>query len=343
MSSYVSPLETIAESKKVKRFNRVEYTILDSILLSNQGSLSCGYSYFNPMISINSGQMFLWQRIGNSWYGTYGDHIIKVAVSNKEYIGKNEENKFEFCSYPEIKGWERKVFRLDDNISKVLSLLSNDAFVYEAIKKYPGLRLMRQEPHQCFFSFACASNTNILMIRRMLINLSKKFGTKLTFDGNEFYTFPSIKSLNKATIGELQSCGVGYRARTIKAIAEHLISGKLDVNTLIRSEYDEAKGELLKVYGIGNKIADCILLFSLEKLESFPIDVWILKAILRYYYWLLKEKEYANLDKLSMNQSLSGSQYKVVSHFLRLYFGKYSGYAQQFIYYHMREIAGKRW
>jgi N-glycosylase/DNA lyase len=311
--------------------------------VSDPESIPSGHSYFNPKISVNSGQMFLWQQIGHSWYGTYGDHIIKFTLSNEGRTSKNKDKRFEFCSYPEFKGWESKVFRFDDNISKVLSNLSNDALVYEAIKKYHGLRLMRQEPHQCFFSFACASNTNIIMIRRMLKNLSKKFGTKLTFDGNVFYTFPTIKSLNKATVNDLHSCGVGYRAKTIKSVAEHLISGNLDINRLVRSEYDEAKDELLKVYGIGNKIADCILLFALEKLDSFPIDVWILKAISRYYYWLLEEHENAILAKLSMNESISASQYRVISQYLRSYFGKYSGYAQQFIYYHMREAAGKRW
>ncbi len=300
--------------------------------------------------------MFLWQQCGNSWYGTYGDNIVKFTIldnrrtsesdngSNNDRDSNNSrDNKFEFSSYPEIKGWERSVFRLDDNIGKVLSILSNDALVNEAINKYPGLRLMRQEPHQCLFSFACASNTNITMIRKMLTNLSKKFGIKLIFDGREFYTFPSIKSLNKATLSDLQSCGVGYRAKTIKAVAKHLISGSLDINYLIQSEYEEAKSELLKVYGIGNKIADCILLFSLEKLDAFPIDVWISKAISRYYYWLLEESEDIRLDKLSMNERLSASQYSVVSRYLRRYFGKYSGYAQQFIYYYMREIADRRW
>jgi N-glycosylase/DNA lyase len=306
--------------------------------------------------------MFLWQQIGNSWYGTYGDNIVKFTVLDNGRTSDSDggshsgsggnsgrgsdyskDNKFEFSSYPEIQGWERKVFRLDDNIGKVLSILSNDALVHEAIKKYHGLRLMRQEPHQCLFSFACASNTNITMIRRMLMNLSKKFGTKLTFDGREFYTFPSTKSLNRATLSDLRACGVGYRAKTIKAVAKHLISGNLDTDHLIHREYEEAKSELLKIYGIGNKIADCILLFSLEKLDAFPIDVWISKAISRYYYWLLDESGDTKLDKLSKNESLSTNQYTAVSRYLRRYFGKYSGYAQQFIYYHMREIAGRRW
>ena len=296
----------------------------------------------NPEVSINSGQMFLWEQIGNSWYGIYGNHIIKFSTSstNKSFcIDNNKNNEIQFYSYPEVKGWEKKVFRLDDDIKKILSTLSNDTLVYKIIRKYPGLRLMRQEPYQCIFSFVCASNTNILMIRKMLKNISKKFGCKVIFDGKEFYTFPSVHSLNKATINELRSCGVGYRAKAIQAVAKHIVSGNLDIDHLIRIKYHDAKEELLKVYGIGNKIADCILLFSLEKLDAFPIDVWILRALSRYYSWLFTENE----DKFKMIDRITINQYKVLSETIRNYFGKYSGYAQQYIFYYIRETAGKKW
>jgi N-glycosylase/DNA lyase len=286
--------------------------------------------------------MFLWEQIGNSWYGTYGDHIIKFSASwtNKSSCtNTSKNNAIQFHSYPEVKGWERKVFRLDDDIEKILSTLSNDTLVSKTIRRYPGLRLMRQEPYQCIFSFVCASNTNILMIRRMLKNLSKKFGCKVIFDGKEFYTFPSVNSLNKATINELHSCGVGYRAKAIKALANHIISGNFDIDYLVRIRYHDAKEELLKVYGIGNKIADCILLFSLEKLDAFPIDVWILRALSRYYSWLFNENE----KKFKMTEKITINQYKVLSATIRNYFGKYSGYAQQYLFYYMREIAGKKW
>ncbi|MFZ0222778.1 MAG: DNA glycosylase [Candidatus Nitrosopolaris sp.] len=299
-------------------------------------------SSINPEISINSGQMFLWEQIGNSWYGIFGDHVMKFSTSwthNSNCINNNKNSDIQFDSYPKVEGWERKVFRLDDDIKKILSTLSNDALVSKTIKKYPGLRLMRQEPHQCIFSFVCASNTSILMIRKMLKNLSKKFGSKVIFDGKEFFTFPSVNSLNKATINELRSCGVGYRAKAIKAVAMHIVSGNLDIDYLARIRYHDAKEELLKIYGIGNKIADCILLFSLEKLDAFPIDVWILRALSRYYRWLFNENE----NKFKMTERITINQYKIVSASLRNYFGKYSGYAQQYIFYYIRESAGKKW
>jgi N-glycosylase/DNA lyase len=144
--------------------------------------------------------MFLWEQKDNSWYGIYGDNIIKFSTSTTNFNSFTRGNKnttIQFCSYPEVEGWERKVFRVDDDIKKILSTVSKDTLVYKAIRKYPGLRLMREEPHQCIFSFVCASNTNMLMTRKMLKSLSKKFGYKVIFDGKEFYTFPSVSSLNK--------------------------------------------------------------------------------------------------------------------------------------------------
>jgi N-glycosylase/DNA lyase len=105
----------------------------------------------------------------------------------------------------------------------------------------------------------CASNTNMFMTRRMIKSLSKKFGYKVMFEGKEFYTFPSASSLNKASIDELQSCGVGYRAKAIKAVVKHIVSGSLDIDSLIRIKYHDAKEELLKVYGIGNKIVKLLI------------------------------------------------------------------------------------
>jgi N-glycosylase/DNA lyase len=305
-------------------------------------------SLFNPQISINSGQMFLWEKFDNSWYGVYGNHILKFSttiINNGDSSNNNNNNNnVEFFSFPEFKEWEKQVFRLDDDIEKIIAGFSNDVVVSEAIRRYPGLRLMRQEPHQCMFSFVCASNTNILMIRRMLKNLSRKFGVKVIIDGKEFFTFPTADSLNKANINELLSCGIGYRAKAIKAVAEGIASGKLDIKELTHASYNDAKEQLLKIYGIGNKIADCILLFSLEKLESFPIDVWIARALSSYYDWVfIENKNRQKKEKKKIDDKITFGQYNILSEAIRNYFGKYSGYAQQYLFYYMRQNAAKKW
>jgi len=291
--------------------------------------------------------MFLWEKFDNSWYGVYGNHILKFSttiINNGDSSNNNNNNNVEFFSFPEFKEWEKQVFRLDDDIEKIIAGFSNDVVVSEAIRRYPGLRLMRQEPHQCMFSFVCASNTNILMIRRMLKNLSRKFGVKVIIDGKEFFTFPTADSLNKANINELLSCGIGYRAKAIKAVAEGIASGKLDIKELTHASYNDAKEQLLKIYGIGNKIADCILLFSLEKLESFPIDVWIARALSSYYDWVfIENKNRQKKEKKKIDDKITFGQYNILSEAIRNYFGKYSGYAQQYLFYYMRQNAEKKW
>jgi N-glycosylase/DNA lyase len=192
-------------------------------------------------------------------------------------------------------------------------------------------------------SFACASNTNIPMIRRMLKNLCQRFGNRVIVDGNKFFTFPSVEQLNTASHHELRRCWLGYRTKAVKAIAESVVNGSLDVRRLLRLDYEEAKDELLKVYGIGNKIADCILLFSLEKLDSFPIDVWMARVLYQNYGWLFNNNQSSRVHDGKTLQKITAHEYRTVSKNAREYFGKYSGYAQQYLYYNIRQIAGKKW
>ena len=293
----------------------------------------------NPEITVNSGQMFLWENYKNSWYGVYKSHILKFSLDHKN-SGKGTYDHLYFDSLPELDNWQQLVFRLDDDINYISSCLTNDNMISQLFKKYSGLWLMRQDPFQCMISFACSSNTNIPMIRRMLKNLCRKFGIKREIDEKKFFTFPTTKSLAKASINELCSCGIGYRAKTIKSLTEKIIIGTLNIEELSRCKYDEAKEKLLSIYGIGNKLADCILLFSLEKTEAFPIDVWIARSIHSYYRALLNQESF-KLDFKSTK--LSPNKYNLLSKIMRQHFGKYAGYAQQYLYYHMRCSANKKW
>jgi len=288
-------------------------------------------SKFNPEISINSGQMFLWEKYKNSWYGTYANYILKFSITKDEV---------EFCSTPKFDNWEHFIFRLDDDIQNIFSNFSNDIILLKLLKRYTGLRLIRQDPHQCMISFACSSNTNISMIRRMLKNLSMKFGIKTRIDNKIFFTFPTMKNLYKASINELCSCSVGYRAKTIKSIAEKIVTGSLTIDELDRSKYDDARKTLTSIYGIGNKIADCILLFSLEKTEAFPIDVWMGRAIFMYYKRLIHNRK---VTFMNGNKNLSDDQYSILSEIMRNHFGKYGGYAQQYLFYHIRNMKKRKW
>ncbi len=286
---------------------------------------SASLDSYDPVRTINSGQVFLWQRQLDSWYGIYGQHIVKISGTR----GIHKVN-----SYPKSDSIQSRIFRLDDDVRTIFAELEGDPLIKRLLTKYQGLRLMRQEPEQCLFSFVCASNTNIPMIRRMLFNLARRFGSRMALDGLEFYSFPSADTISKARISDLLACGLGYRVKAIKAVAESIVTGALDFRTLTKMSYHDAKRQLTQIYGVGNKIADCVLLFSLDKLEAFPVDVWIARALVKNYQWLFESK---------LSDKLTPHQYDDITDRARQHFGRYAGYAQQYLYYHMRHQAGANW
>ncbi|HET7643474.1 MAG TPA: DNA glycosylase [Nitrososphaeraceae archaeon] len=299
----------------------------------------------DPIRTINSGQVFLWENHDNSWYGIDGDRILKITIHEKEeteiydkrkYIYDLENTKIEYNSFPEYKNWNYHFFRLYDDQSIINKVLSKDLVVSNIYKKYNGLRLTRQDPFQCIISFVCASNTNIKRIRYMLKNITRKFGKKVNYDNLSLNLFPTVNELSDASIGELVECGLGYRSKFVKSISNH-IKNSLDLNSLKKIEYSEAKLELTKLFGIGNKIADCVLLFSLEKTEAFPIDIWIYRALFQHYEWMFKDNNLIKSNKLPENR------YKLIHNKINEYFGNYSGYVQQYLYYDIREDNRRTW
>ena len=293
---------------------------------------------FNPELTINSGQMFLWQKKKDAWYGIHTDHVLKLSIDDQH--ADKKEGRIKYDSFPEDRGWERRLFRMDDDIDKILNIISFDPLVRSSVMRYPGLRVMRQDPIQCMFSFLCASNINIQRIRKILFNLCNRFGKKMTVDGDQFFMFPRPRDLHAANIAEIVSCGTGYRAKSIKMLASKIYNREIVPQELIRMSYEDAKRSLLDIYGIGDKTADCILLFSLEKLEAFPIDKWIARIISSKYEILLGEN---NKGTSTLRHHLSHQQYQFLSGRMRMHFGAYAGYAQQYLYYYSRHIAGRKW
>jgi N-glycosylase/DNA lyase len=300
--------------------------------------MSIKADYFDPELTINSGQMFLWQKRRDAWYGIHADSVLKLSIEDQHNDKHSSRIKYE--SFPEDCGWEKKLFRMDDDIGDILNTISFDPLVRISIMRFRGLRVMRQDPIQCIFSFLCASNINIQRIRKILFNLCRQFGKKMTVNGDQFFTFPRPRDLNEATISELVTCGTGYRAKSIKLLAGKIHNREIVPEELARMNYEESKQALLDIYGIGDKTADCILLFSLEKLEAFPIDTWIARIISNNYGL------YAGNNRKGINDRkhhLTHQQYRYFSNRMRMHFGLYAGYAQQYLYYYSRHVAGRKW
>jgi len=268
--------------------------------------------------SINSGQVFLWKKDGTDWYGINGQDVLKI---NKNGIIKSILNS------------KTNFFRKNDNMEEIIKSISKDKTVKKAIKEYEGLRLFRQNPFQCMISFIISSNSNIPKIKSSLEKITKKFGTQVKIQNKEFFLFPEPEKIEKASIDEIKACGVGYRAPFIKEAAKMVVLKKIDFKYLEKCDYHEAKKNICLVPGIGNKVADCIMLFSLNKLEAFPLDTWIIKILEKYY-----SKEFKMETKTITQKQYELLHEKIVNHF-----GPYCGYAQQFLFKMEREKNGKKW
>ena len=276
------------------------------------------FQAINVEYTINSGQVFLWNKTGKKWYGVDGENILVVD----EKTTKFSKNQKEFI-----------FFRENDNFEEILSYLKKDKVVKKALGTFPGIRLLRQDPFQCYISFIVSSNSNIPNIKTRLQNLCKKFGKQKKIESKEFFVFPEAKVISKASISEILGCGVGYRAKAIKNASDMVVKNEIDFENLKKMNYHDAKQELLKVLGIGNKVADCILLFSLEKSEAFPLDRWMLRILQKYY-----SNRFQLTTKTITNNSYDDIHQKIVE-----YFGKYAGYSQQYLFKMERELYNKNW
>ena len=148
-----------------------------------------------------------------------------------------------------------------------------------------------------------------------------------------FYIFPTVDKLALASDNGLQECGLGYRARYVKATAKKICEEKIDLENLKALPYLEARKVLVEFPGVGLKVADCVLLFSIEKMEAFPVDVWVKRVLLNHYANQLPEPL---VKKLSTQDSLTNGEYEKLNAFGRSYFGQYAGYAQEYLYHYER-------
>jgi len=281
---------------------------------------------FSLDFTLECGQAFRWEKIGEWWYGVVRRCAVKARQKN---------DVLEVYTYPEklnSKFW-KSYFRLDDDLPKIYSLIVKDEYIRAAVKRFKGLRLLRQEPWECLISYICATNKNIPGIKNMILNVSRKFGERLLFDGFEFYAFPTPLSLANARVEELRVCKLGFRAEPVLKVSREVNAGELDLKALGKLNYEEAKAELMKLPGVGPKVADCVLLFSLDKLEAFPIDVWMKRIIMNYY---AEHFDRAFVEKTSNKKSLTRSEYDKISFFGRKYFGSFVGYAQEYLYHFER-------
>jgi len=256
-----------------------------------------------------SGECFRWNKIADNKYrGIIFDNVCEVTQSGKEVIIDGIDDINLINSY----------FDLERNYDEIKEFYENDEILKKAMEFGYGIRILNQDKFETLISFIISANNNIPRIKKSVEKISQKYGKKIIFNNEENYAFPTPEELFRATEKELRECGVGFRDKYIVQACKEIVTGIIDLEKISQLETEKAKKELLKITGVGPKVADCILLFSMGKTDAFPIDVWVKKIMENLY--IKHEVTLKEIEKYSKEK-----------------FGSYAGIAQQYLFYYVRE------
>ena len=273
---------------------------------------------FEPEHIFECGQCFRWNKQEDgSYVGIFKQNVINV---------KKEDNKIIFTGIcnGNIKDECIEYFDLNTDYEKIKTKLSSiDNYLKTSIEYGTGIRILNQDLWETLISFIISANNNIPRIKGIIERISKKYGKKIVWNNNEYYTFPTPKELSNASIKDLRELGLGFRDvrvyETTKIVNEN--PNKLKE---LREEKDinKLREELLQFPGVGPKVADCVMLFStLKKLEVFPIDVWVRRVMNELYI--------KNEDETKINK-------REIENLARKKYGNLAGIAQQYLFYWRR-------
>ncbi|MFA5094059.1 MAG: DNA glycosylase [Candidatus Omnitrophota bacterium] len=264
--------------------------------------------------TLECGQAFRWEDFGGCYAGVIGKAIVKVSLGGSGLAVETSSpvNRDDIARY----------FGLDEDLTSIYKQIGRDPHVKKAIDRFRGLRILNQDRWECLASFILSSYTNIPRIKKMIAGLSVRFGQRLVLGDLERYSFPGADSIARADLRTLRSLGLGFRAGYLKNTARMVSEKAIDLDAVGELNYEQAKKALICLRGVGDKVADCVLLFSFGKYEAFPVDVWIKRGIERLYF------------------EGRDTSPKAVAEFARSRFGPYAGYAQEYLYHYLRHERG---
>ena len=238
-----------------------------------------GISDFDPGKTLECGQCFRWDPdtagIDNSYYLTAHGRVIKIR--------KSGDSVFITCPPGDFNAVWRNYFDLNRDYAEIRKNLCTDDFMCRATDYGKGIRLLRQEKWEALCSFIISQNNNIPRIKSIINTLCRKYGDEIIFEEKQFYSFPPASRLASAVPGDLAPLRCGYRADYIISAAGMVDCGEIDLEALAGSSPAAARTELKKIRGVGDKVADCVILFGLHMLDAFPLDVWMKRAVNRHF------------------------------------------------------------
>ncbi len=277
----------------------------NTIIISN-------LEHFNPVHTFLCGQCFRWeQEDDGSFTGVAQGKVINIKTEGTTARISN-------CNEEDFINFWRRYLGLDTDYGAIKAALSGDEHLVRAMDFGWGIRLLNQEPFECLISFVISTQNQIPRIKKIIKKMCELFGDKISFDGKDYYTFPDCHTLAGLTEADLAPLNAGYRTAYILDAAEKVASGDIDLDKICALPTEEAKAELMKIKGVGPKVADCTMLFSLQKGDSFPVDVWVQRIVRELYLG-------------------EGASLKQISQFAKERFGDNSGIAQQYLFYYARE------
>ncbi len=277
---------------------------------------------FDPRHIFECGQCFRWNlEEDGSYTGIVANNVLNVKKQEKNIMitGMCEDDIKVLC---------HQYFDLDTNYEVIKDALSKvDDNLKTSIKYGHGIRILNQEVWEALISFIISANNNIPRIKGIIERISKKYGRKIVWNRKEYYTFPTPEELSKATIEELRKLGLGFRDVRVFETTRMVRNKDIDIEKIAKlKDVEKLREELLRFPGVGPKVADCIMLFSMKKFEVFPIDVWV-KRVMTELYFENNNKEV----KINPNN-------KQILQFAQNKFGKLAGLAQQYLFYWRREL-----
>lgn len=283
-----------------------------SLHVLEDGILIKDIKHFELKDVFECGQCFRWNKTEeNTYIGTAYGRVIEVKKQENDAIIYN-------TSEEDFNNIWREYFDLDRDYGEIIEELSNDPILKKSSEFGEGIRLLQQDPFEITISFIISANNRIPMIKRAIDNISKKWGKEILYKGKTYYTFPTLDVLAQVSLEEIESCGVGFRAKYIVDTIKKLYENEYDLNEIKKLNGDGCHEALKKFNGIGPKVSDCIMLFSMQKYSAFPVDVWVKRAMMFFY--------------VAPDVSLPK-----IRKFGREKFGDLAGFAQQYLFYYARE------
>ena len=261
------------------------------------------------------GQSFRWQPLNGWYYGVVEGRLLKIRQENQTLIVESSADEEE----DQLDVFLRHYLDLNRDLPTILDAVDIDPFIHRSIETFRGMRILNQEVWECLASFILSQNNNVPRIKGIIRTISTRFGKKITLDDVIDYSFPTPQALAEAGVETLYDSGLGYRAPYMWAVSSTVAAGEFDLENLKSMSYAESKQELMGFKGIGEKVADCICLFSLGHVQALPIDVWVKRIIEQLY---LKRE----------------ASIREIRRFAEDYFAEHLGYAQQYLFHYARTV-----